>query len=122
MFSVNDLFDLAECTAMLWAYVAEHELSDPNDKKMVNLNQPLAMALFEGLARAAGPFGKVNVDKANLAKKFRDRLVKVNEVTIDGIKQIKKGELGKIQVIVEPRQGRKWMTRVQGLHLVRFPD
>jgi hypothetical protein len=113
----SSLFDATECNSLLWDYVSANNLTMQSDPKKVALDNILASALFPKELHASGS-APVIVEKKQLAQKFKEKLLKVNEVTIDGIKQVKKGELGKVSVIVEPRQGRKWMTRVQGLEKV----
>lgn len=115
----SDLFELSEINTFLWDYVARNSLAVAENPKMVTLDQVLASSCFPKELHAVGAAPLI-VEKKVLAQRFKEKLIKVNEVTIDGITQVKKGDLGKVSVIVEPRQGRKWMTRVQGLEKVRI--
>jgi len=78
----ND-FNSAECVHFMWAYVAQEKLAVPEQPANVKLNPRLAQALWP---KSAAPDVTL---KAELAKRLKDQLQPMHEITIDGETTVK---------------------------------
>jgi translation initiation factor 1 (eIF-1/SUI1) len=106
-------FTQPQLTSMLRDYLTLRKLDHPTDPKLVNLDLNLANALFAGKKQAGE-----SVSKADLSKAYKDKLVQVQMVTLNGqVIKIEKGNaVGSITLLIEARGGSKIVSRIQGLH------
>lgn len=101
---------LSEANKILWDYVSHMNCIIPDAPKYVQLNESLARAFYGRKS--------VNerVEKKELATKFKNKLLLMHEIEIDGEVLQKKGKVGNIHVFIERRAGNKVVSRISGVH------
>lgn len=93
-------------------------LDDPElrvpSREFIFVDNALHDCLYKGVVRKGDPTPRV-LRKAEIKELFLARMSRQNIVSRDGQTHVRRGQLGKVRITTERRQGNKRVTVVQGL-------
>jgi len=108
-------YNIAEVKDILWKYIAKNQLQHPTERSKVKLNPTLCDTIYKKSKGETGAY-PAEVEKQDLLERFLDQLQPYHVVdTGDEESTVKKGTLKPIQIMVEHRQGKKYVTKVTGM-------
>ncbi|ELR24014.1 eukaryotic translation initiation factor SUI1 family protein [Acanthamoeba castellanii str. Neff] len=106
----DDYWRAAEAKELLWAYVAREKLVPEKDKRVVRMDEYLAINVM-GKKTFYGDL----IDRKTLAEKFLGKLKNFSYVSRDGVGDVCKGAIAPVLIRTEQRQGRKVVTVLSGM-------